>query len=81
MSESRYSSTASPDVRWRRMIRARGALSLKAAEHRGADVLAPVNGLGASVSVARQDALAKLGDELARSALKLLGDLDDQGEK
>jgi hypothetical protein len=59
---------------------ARGALSLKAAEHRGADVLAPVNGLGASVSVAREDALLKLGDELAASALKLLGDLDDQGE-
>ncbi len=60
---------------------ARGALSLKAAEHRGADVLAPVNGLGASVSVAREDALLKLGNELAASALKLLGDLDDQGEK
>jgi hypothetical protein len=60
---------------------ARGALSLKAAEHRGADVLAPVHGLGASVSVARDDALQKLGDELAASALKLLGDLDEQGEK
>jgi hypothetical protein len=60
---------------------ARAALSLKAAEYRGADVLAPVNGLGASVSVAREDALLKLGDELAASALKLLGDLDDQGEK
>lgn len=60
---------------------ARAALSFKAAEHRGADVLAPVTGLGASVSVAREDVLLKLGDELAASALKLLGDLDDQGEK
>ncbi|UCC81516.1 MAG: hypothetical protein JSW46_10895 [Gemmatimonadota bacterium] len=60
---------------------ARGALSLKAAEHRGTEVLAPVSGLGASVSVARDDALLKLGEELAASALKLLGDLDDQGEK
>ncbi|UCC73422.1 MAG: hypothetical protein JSV86_02330 [Gemmatimonadota bacterium] len=59
---------------------ARGTLALKAAEHRGADVLAPVNGLGASVSAAREDALLKLGNELAVSALKLLGDLDDQGE-
>ncbi|NIN71025.1 MAG: hypothetical protein GTO46_03625, partial [Gemmatimonadetes bacterium] len=60
---------------------ARAALSLKAAEGRGADLLAPVTGLGASVSVARDDALLKLGEELAASALKLLGDLDDQGEK
>ncbi len=44
-------------------------------------MLAPVTGLGASVSVARDDALLKLGEELAASALKLLGDLDDQGEK
>jgi hypothetical protein len=61
--------------------RARAALSLDAAEHRGADLLAPVTGLGASVSVAREDALLKLGEQLAASALKLLGDLDDQGEK
>lgn len=60
---------------------ARAALSFKAAEGRSADVLAPVSGLGASASVAREDALLRLGDELAASALKLLGDLDDQGEK
>lgn len=33
---------------------------LSAAEHRGADVLAPVNGLGAAVSVEREGALLRL---------------------
>jgi hypothetical protein len=37
-----------------------GSYRRAAAEHRGADVLAPVNGLGASVSVEREDALLRL---------------------